>query len=55
MAHSKHSQLVHITNVLIVHCRYAILTGDKVTRKKLVEAEGILRRYKKFYYTLERF
>lgn len=54
MAHSKHSQLVHMTNVLITHYRYAAETYDKETKKKIVEAKRTLYRHKKYYYTLER-
>lgn len=55
MAHSNHSQLVHMTNVLITHYRYAMLTNDRNVKKKIVEAKRTLYRHKKLYYTLERF
>lgn len=54
MEHSKHSQLVHITNVLIVQYRYATLTSDGAARKKIAQAEEVLRRYKKYYFTMEK-
>ena len=55
MAHSKHSELVHITNVLIVQYRYATLSSDGAARKKIAQAEEVLRRYKKYYLTAERY
>lgn len=55
MAHSRHSQLIHITNVLIVQYRYATLSSDGAARKKIAEAEEVIRRYKKYYLTVGRY
>lgn len=52
---TKHSQLVHMTNVLIVQYRYATLSSDGAARKKIAQAEEVLRRYKKYYLTAERY
>lgn len=54
MAHSRYLQFEQMTNMLIAHYKYATLASNGVAREKIAVAEKLLRRYKIYYFTLER-
>ena len=54
MEHSKHSQLIYMSSVLIMKYRHAAETHDTELKNKIVETKRTLYRHKKYYYTLER-